>query len=256
MIIIVDDTENSKIPHITKKDAHTLEIMVLGSSDFIVGNQESVSIHQILLESYLNLFQLEFNVTKTLRTENCTIIDETFPKIYYGENLVNRDNINYFLKEFTNIDKKFKENSKERILKEAKYLENLILTDLNVFLGVFLYSEKKRLSPFWKIIFKTCFMPIRAFQNYRKEKIMLHKFNEIFSVTNPNEIFSFIIAINKKMEDYLELVGGEKYCLDISDNIRELNSLDLLIYSAYKAEMKVFHNLEIVIYTKINFLEK
>jgi len=246
MIMIVDDTENSKISHITEKDAHTLEIMVLESSDFIVGNQESVSVHQILLESYLNLLHLEHKITKTFRTENCTIIDETFPKIYYGENIVNRDKINYFLKEFTNIDKKFKETSYEKILKEANYLENLILTDLNVFLGMFLYFEKKRLTPFWKIFLKSCFMPIRAFRNYRKEKMMLLKFNEIFSITNPNEIFSFIIAINKKIKDYLELVGGEKYCLDISNNRRELNSSDLLIYSAYKAEMKVFHKNEIV----------
>jgi hypothetical protein len=47
----------------------------------------------------------------------------------------------------------------------------------------------------------------------------------------------FIKAIDNKIESFLELMGGESYCLDIQS--RHINSIDLAIYSAIRAQEEI-----------------
>jgi hypothetical protein len=49
---------------------------------------------------------------------------------------------------------------------------------------------------------------------------------------------NFIHGINKSIEKFLEMMGGEKYCKNIF--ARNANSMDLAIYSAYKGQLEIF----------------
>jgi hypothetical protein len=49
---------------------------------------------------------------------------------------------------------------------------------------------------------------------------------------------NILIALNKKIEEFLNDMGGEEYCKGVAN--REINSIDLTIYAAYKAEMLIF----------------
>lgn len=55
----------------------------------------------------------------------------------------------------------------------------------------------------------------------------------------------FVKEINKRIEQVLEKLGGEQYT-KISE--RNINSIDLEIYSAYKAQETIIENIVIIFF--------
>ena len=242
MIMIIDDTNNPKITHLNDNNSHKLQIMMDANSNFIEDNTSPKSIHQILCEAYIKLLKLDFEITKTYSEDNSNIIDVSLPIIYYGKNFVQRDNLNTFFKKLTNIDKNFCEISDSITKTHIEKLEKIILSELPVLLGFYLHNMKKKHSSSSKTILKTIYNPFKTFRTLRRNIQILKEIDQVFSISDDEECVNYIIAMNHTIENYLNLMGGIYYCDNILDKRRDINSIDMLIYSAYNAQFRVFRD--------------
>ena len=253
MIMIIDDTNNPKITHLNDDNTQKLQIMIDAKSNFLEDNTCAKSIHQILCEAYIKLFKLNFEITKTNSVENSNIIDVSLPIIYYGKNFVQRENINTFLKKLTNIDKNFCQISDSNKKSHIEKLEKIILSELPVLLGLYSHYMNKKQSSFWKSFLKTIYNPQKTFNTFRRDIKVLKEINEVFSISEVEECINYIQAVNQSINNYLNLMGGVYYCDTILDKRREINSIDMLIYSGYKAQFRVFKEDVIMVMKLIKF---
>jgi hypothetical protein len=157
-------------------------------SNLIEGNMKYVSIHQILCQIYDKLFNLNINFTKSHSYQNCNILIESLPIISYGVNLVNRSNINLFLKKLTGIDKNFSKNVNESSKSAAHDLERIIFTDLQLFINVYNYYASTSSTPFWKKFFKFLYQPKDSIKTYLKDREVMKEVRRVFDITDIAEV--------------------------------------------------------------------
>lgn len=213
-----------------------LRVITHTSSEYLEGNIRYVSISQILCEAYEKFLNVNMKFSKSLSYSNCNVLIENFPILTYGINVVKRSNVHIFLKKFSQLDKETSTAFPSDLLgRKIQNLEEIILTDLQLFLSYINYykiiSSQGRMSNLLKFLFQ----PVLTFKTYLNDRMVLKEINEKFEIKSNEQVYDYIHGINRKMELFLKEVGGA-YC---TDKKRKLNSIDLVIYSAYKAQEKV-----------------
>jgi hypothetical protein len=190
---VEDEQEISMIKQHTKSDNLNSRINLIyhTNSNYLTGNMNYVSLHQILTNIYDKLFKLNIRYTKSLSNKNCNVIIENLPLITYGVNHVKRQNIHLFFKKLTNIDKDWEFVRLENVKSEALELENLIFTDLQLFLSLYNYHQNKEKDSIIKNLIKFMYQPIDSIKTYYNDKSVLDEVKRVFEIQNKNEVFFY-----------------------------------------------------------------
>jgi hypothetical protein len=157
-------------------------------SQFVEGNFKYTSIHEILCETYNNLFKLNAEFTKSLSFHYCNVLIENLPKIVYGVNSVSREYIHIFLKKLLNIDKNFNEVQNNEIKDEAQVLERLIFTDLQLFISLYNHYLNINKIGYFRRILKFLYQPWTSIKAYFKDRIVINEAKKVFNVNDMDEV--------------------------------------------------------------------
>jgi hypothetical protein len=170
---------------------------------------------------------MKFNKSLSYAENNLNI--PGLPLISYGENLVQPEQIPDFMRKLTSIDNHLSKEEREGFVR----LESIILNDLQLFLNYYHYARNHNNTPFWRNVLSFLYQPC----TFLKTKVNDHKFiqevNRVFEIEKFEQALWHIQTINLRIEEYLGS-KPEQYWERIEN--RTVSSLDLLIYSACKAE--------------------
>jgi hypothetical protein len=174
---------------------------------------------------------IKFNKSLSYAENNLNITG--LPLISYGDNLVRPGQITEFVRKLTNIDGHLKFDTDER--EEYERLESIILNDLQLFINYFHYVRNNNNTPKWKNFLLFLYQPCTFVKTCINDHKFINEVNKVFDIENPEQALLYIKSINLKIEEYLEHKGGNVYVDPVYE--RSITSLDLLIYSAYKAQL-------------------
>jgi hypothetical protein len=174
---------------------------------------------------------MRFNKSLSYAENNLNITG--LPLISYGENLVRPTQIPEFLRRLTNLDEHLKQDIDDKEVYDR--LESIIVNDLQLFINYYHYIKNRNNTPRWKHLLIFLYQPCVYVKTCLNEYKFITEINKVFDIENADQTLVYIKSINLKIEEYLQQKGGNVYC----DNVHERNitSLDLLIYSAYKAQI-------------------
>lgn len=221
-----------------------IKCIVHRSSSFVEGNINHVSIQQELCFVYNALFRLNFHFVSSFNNSTSNLIIENLPMIIFGYHTIKKGNIHYFLKELVRIKDVTslvdpKDKDKEIMKIEFENLERMILSDLQILLNYYNYIQINDKTSFFYRFVKSLYQPYKALSSINNDSKMIKEISKFMGVSTKVEALAGVKNINEKIENFL-LEKGEEYIINL-DN-REINSLDILIYSAVKVQRRVLGN--------------
>jgi hypothetical protein len=219
------------------------------SSFFIEGNINNISILQELIYSFNAVYNLGLKFIFSLNNSTTNLIVNDLPVIIFGNHVINKGNIFSFLKQFVKIRDKYSFKSLDSLNTDELYLkkiqienlEKIILTDLQLILNYYSsYINSEKTNFFWKFI-KFLLQPIKSVKTNKNDKSLNLEITKMIGVSTKFEAIEMAFEINRRINSLLEEFDDE-YFNSKRLRDRKFNSLDLLIYSSYKAQKRSFKN--------------
>jgi hypothetical protein len=156
------------------------------------------------------------------------------PVISYRSSLVQPNTIPDFLRRLTTVDKHLTDEEKEA----NDIIESIILNDMQLFLNYYHYLNTE--TSVLRNIGLFFYQPYSFVRTKLNDFKLMKEVNKVFDMDKKEDALVYIRSINMKLERFLEL-KGQGYYEKVSE--RHINSLDLLIYAAYKAQKLINVNL-------------
>jgi hypothetical protein len=249
----MNENNSNPISDIINDPHPEIKCIIHKFSKFVDGNINNISIYQELCYIYNTIFKLQMTFSESYNNFDSNVLVENLPTIVYANQIVRKPNIKNFLNQLlglkspgelvkgeTDIPVLSKLNSEDLVIKsiEIENLEKILFSEfqlaINYYKYIDTYDKTNSLVKIWKYIYQ----PWRRVKVSRNDSGLLQQITKILGISSKYEAIEFIKSINAKIENLLSSFG-EAYSTGIEISKRQINSLDLMLYAAFKTENRV-----------------